>query len=114
MKEFQKKATENRLKILSQHSDVIKWCQNKLKQQTIVKASLKELTAAGLTANCSSSSLIKMENNLAATESTHLENVSAIGNTEEASQLNESNLMDQSIIELKIMKQVKKNLTSEK
>ena len=30
MKEMQRKATESRLKILSQHSEVIKWCQHKL------------------------------------------------------------------------------------
>jgi hypothetical protein len=33
MKEVQKLATEKRLKILSKHSEVIKWCQNKIKKQ---------------------------------------------------------------------------------
>lgn len=35
MKEVQRLATEKRLKILSKHSEVIKWCQNKIKQQKI-------------------------------------------------------------------------------
>ncbi len=33
MKEVQRLATEKRLKILSKHSEVIKWCQNKIKKQ---------------------------------------------------------------------------------
>ena len=33
MKQVHKIATEKRLKILSKHSQVIKWCQNKLKQK---------------------------------------------------------------------------------
>ena len=35
MKEVQRLATEKRLKILSKHSEVIKWCQNKIKNQQI-------------------------------------------------------------------------------
>lgn len=100
MKEVQRKATENRLKILSQHSEVIKWCQNKLKKQSNhpVKASLNNID----------SSFKEQQNNVNDSEiSTQIED------EDHQKSLDESTI-NQSLIESKIMKQVKQHLNSEK
>lgn len=51
MKEVQRQAAENRLKLLSQHSEVIKWCQSKLKKQAAQpvggESSLREAAKEG-------------------------------------------------------------------
>jgi len=90
MKEVQRKDSESRLKILSQHSEVIKWCQKKLKSKV-------EAAAAGGAGG--------KEEGGAEAEGEQ-EAVLATG-------LDESTI-NQSLIESKIMKQVKQHLNSEK
>lgn len=100
MKEVQRKATENRLKILSQHSEVIKWCQNKLKKQHNCSTSLIETTdpnASKLTV---------------ANENEYMDN--DLLQSEQPNSLDESSNINQSLIESKVMKQVKQHLNSEK
>jgi hypothetical protein len=92
MKEVQKKAAENRLKLLSQHSEVISWCQNKLKTQKSLKDSVAK------------------EDKL---ESSYTEDFSTTEDDDQHNQLDESNI-NQSLIESKILKQVKQQLNSEK
>lgn len=92
MKEVQKKAAENRLKLLSQHSEVISWCQNKLKNQKSLKDSVVK------------------EDKL---ESSYTEDFSTTEDDDQHNQLDESNI-NQSLIESKILKQVKQQLNSEK
>lgn len=103
MKEVQRKATENRLKILSQHSEVIKWCQNKFKKQYIAN-------------NNSLIDSIEINNskNLEKIDSTEylLENDLLLN--EQPNLLDESSNINQSLIESKVMKQVKQHLNSEK
>jgi len=98
MKEVQRKATESRLKILSQHSEVIKWCQNKLKSK--VEAAVVGGGAGG-----------KEEGGATAKDN----GTEAEGEQEAvlATGLDESTI-NQSLIESKIMKQVKQHLNSEK
>ncbi len=100
MKEVQRRATENRLKILSQHSEVIKWCQNKLKkqQQSAAESSFKEtndlpVKSGSLSTNVNESELTPVN--------------------QDENDLDESTI-NQSLIESKIMKQVKQHLNSEK
>jgi hypothetical protein len=100
MKEVQRKATENRLKILSQHSEVIKWCQNKLKKQTSSHL------------NVSTNNNINQDNTF---EMSYNESEIDYATTEEEdqhNQLEESNI-NQSLIESKLMKKVT-HLNSEK
>lgn len=100
MKEVQRKATENRLKILSQHSEVIKWCQNKLKKhnnssslaETAVETSIKTAAINDSTSDVIENDLLNEQNN----------------------QLDESSNINQSLIESKVLKQVKQHLNSEK
>ena len=99
MKEVQRKATENRLKILSQHSEVIKWCQNKLKKQS---------NHPVITTNNIDSSFKDQQSNVNDSEvSTQIED------EDQQKSLDESTI-NQSLIESKIMKQVKQHLNSEK
>lgn len=99
MKEVQRKATENRLKILSQHSEVIKWCQNKLKQKH---------NNTSLNSLIESSSLDSKNLNPDNTEYDEL-----VLN-EQNNPLDESSNINQSLIESKVLKQVKQHLNSEK
>lgn len=99
MKEVQRKATENRLKILSQHSEVIKWCQNKLKKHN--NTSLSSLIG-------DSSSLDSKNLN---PDTTEYDDVML---NEQNNQLDESSNINQSLIESKVLKQVKQHLNSEK
>lgn len=97
MKEVQRQATENRLALLSQHSEVIKWCHTKLRQQALLNESTNEVESGTSGGGAVS---------VAGTNSNG-------GNEDE--QLNESSLViNQSLLESKIMKQVKKHLSSEK
>ncbi len=100
MKEVQRRATENRLKILSQHSEVIKWCQNKLKKQT--SSNLNHTSTHHDTFDVSYN-----ENENEVTNTTTTED------DDQHNQLDESNI-NQSLIESKLMKQVKQHLNSEK
>jgi hypothetical protein len=97
MKEVQRKATENRLKILSQHSEVIKWCQNKLKKQTSNHLN----ASANIQDNTFDMSYNESEIDFATTEEDDQHN-----------QFDESNI-NQSLIESKLMKKVT-HLNSEK
>ena len=91
MKQVHKIATEKRLKILSKHSEVIKWCQNKLKQKQF---NLNDQQHASAAADDNDD-----EQKEEIDESIH--NIS-----------NSTN--NQSLIEPKLMKQVKQHLNSEK
>ena len=92
MKEVQRMATEKRLKILSKHSQVIKWCQNKLKQkqQNVTKQEEHE------------------EEEELEIQEEFIQNISNINNN------NNNNSNNESLIESKVMKQVKQHLNSEK
>lgn len=115
---MQKKATENRLKILSQHSDVIKWCQNKLKQQThlignnnkddsMTRISEASASASAAPVNTATGANTNNNNN---NNNTDLDTSSAT--ITEDDQLSET--ISKSLSESKIMIQAKKHLTSEK
>ncbi|CAF0778521.1 unnamed protein product [Brachionus calyciflorus] len=124
MKEVQRKATENRLKLLSQHSEVVKWCQNKLKQQSLnLSQSLNipktqnenendEISTASTLASTASSTTSSTSTTTSTPTTT---GVSTSINNQEQDQLDESslNLNNQSLIESKIMKQFQ-HLSSEK
>ena len=103
LKEVQRRATENRLKILSQHSEVIKWCQNKLKKQ--------QQTPAALQADSSFKESSEQQNKTVSNESEAA--TPNVDEDEQPNQLDESTI-NQSLIESKIMKQVKQHLNSEK
>jgi hypothetical protein len=62
MKEVQRLATEKRLKILSKHSEVIKWCQNKIKQQKINNDAYKKDDAETEKENQLNESIASMDN----------------------------------------------------
>ena len=109
-----KEATENRLKLLSQHSEVIKRCEKKFKQQG-------GIGVAGMSAKDAEASIVNtasnvmnddMENSIA-TATLSSNSTTPTEDDEPASQLDESNLNNQSLIETKFMKQVK-HLNSEK
>jgi hypothetical protein len=121
MKEVHKKASENRLKILSQHSEVISWCQNKLKSSVSMQK-VNGVSGTGPvvvpTTNAIVGSTIQMTKDTAHTsESSFNENedysMTTTEDDEQHNQLDESNI-NQSLIESKIMKQVKQHLNSEK
>jgi hypothetical protein len=117
MKEVHKKASENRLKILSQHSEVISWCQNKLKS-SVSMPKVNGVSGTGpvvvvpTTTNASST-----KDTAHTSESSFNENedysMTTTEDDEQHNQLDESNI-NQSLIESKIMKQVKQHLNSEK
>ncbi len=100
MKEVQRKATESRLKILSQHSEVIKWCQNKLKKQHNFSTSLID------------SSDVNVSKLTCVNENDFLDSDLLLN--DQPNPLDESSNINQSLIESKVMKQVKQHLNSEK
>jgi len=122
MKEVHKKASENRLKILSQHSEVISWCQNKLKSSVSMQK-VNGVSGTGpvvvvpttTTTNAISTQMTK--DTAHTSESSFNENedysMTTTEDDEQHNQLDESNI-NQSLIESKIMKQVKQHLNSEK
>jgi len=95
MKEVQRKATESRMKILSQHSEVIKWCQTKLKSKVEAAVVVGEKDEGDVTVRESG---VEGEG----------EQEAVVGGALDESTIN------QSLIESKIMKQVKQHLNSEK
>ena len=103
MKEVQRKATENRLKILSQHSEVIKWCQNKLKKQT---SNHLNVSSNNNNNNLNQDNTFDMSYNESEIDFVTTEE------DDQHNQLDESNI-NQSLIESKLMKKVT-HLNSEK
>ena len=112
MKEVHKKASENRLKILSQHSEVISWCQNKLKSTT---ANLATKTNASVKEAPSNAAAQLQHQHTSESSFNEAEDYSmtTTEDDEQHNQLDESNI-NQSLIESKILKQVKQHLNSEK
>ena len=111
MKEVQRKATENRLKLLSQHQDVIKWCQNKLlKKHQISTINNNSLLIDSTIEINNSKNLEKIDTT---TDYLQLEN-DLLLNDQQSNPLDESSNINQSLIESKVMKQVKQHLNSEK
>ena len=123
MKEVHKKASENRLKILSQHSEVISWCQNKLKSsvsmQKVNGASgpIVVPTSGGVGGGSNITNQVAKDPSTHTSESSFNENedysMTTTEDDEQHNQLDESNI-NQSLIESKILKQVKQHLNSEK
>ena len=118
MKEVQKRASENRLRILSQHSEVISWCQSKLKASASVATTTSKGPGEGSgggggggkqTHTASESSF--NENEDYSTATTTEEEEAAAANTQIL--LDDSNA-NQSLIESRVLKQVKQHLNSEK
>ena len=111
MKEVQRKATENRLKLLSQHQDVIKWCQNKLlKKHQISTINNNSLLIDSTIEINNSKNLEKIDTT---TDYLQIEN-DLLLNDQQSNPLDESSNINQSLIESKVMKQVKQHLNSEK
>lgn len=102
LKEVQRKEAENRLILLAQHSEVIKWCQDKLKKQNV---SQKKENEKGVDENSSDINDITLTA-VAAAEINSEDDIS--------SHVNSNNNNNNSLIEEKVMKQVKKHLDSEK
>jgi hypothetical protein len=123
MKEY----TENKLKFLSQRSEVLKRCERKLKQQGILDpnnddqqnsiVSLSSTVAALPTGQNAAATATTTTSSSTTTAASSSVPTSAI-NTEDENvmfnnQLDDSNINNQSIIDNKFMKQVK-HLNSEK
>ncbi len=103
IKEVQRKATENRLKMLSQHSEVIKWCQNNLRKQSSGTLNWPERTTA-------SELVTKSE----ASFNEPIDEVLKECAEDEHTYLDDTVNMSQSLMESKLMKQVKQHMNSEK
>ncbi len=108
-----REATENRLKMLSQHSEVIKRCEKKLKQGALTSKDVDG--SAGQSGNVnivddfdSSINTVSLSATSSATPTEDEDVPATVTN-----QLDESTLNNQSLIESKFMKQVK-HLNSEK
>lgn len=104
MKEVQRKVAESRLKLLSQHSEVVKWCQKKLKRHSLnqsYKGNENENDETSSASNAASSSA----------ESGPTPALSSSSINQEPDQLDDLsfNLNNQSLIESKIMKQYQLN-----
>ena len=119
MKEVHKKASENRLKILSQHSEVISWCQNKLKSGVSTQK-VNGISGPVVVPTNGVGSIVNQaakDPNTHTSESSFNENedysMTTTEDDEQHNQLDESNI-NQSLIESKILKQVKQHLNSEK
>jgi hypothetical protein len=113
MKEVQRRATENRLKILSQHSEVIKWCQNKLKKQQQIPLEQSEQQNQSAQPKLNTSLILNNENEIVDGFANSTSAIIVAEDDEQQNQLDESTI-NQSLIESKIMKQVKQHLNSEK
>jgi hypothetical protein len=115
-----REATESRLKMLSQHSEVIKRCEKKLKQGVLTTAATagKEAADNGTDQHNhqhaddfdSSINTVSMS---ATSSATPTEDEDVTGHGQHHQQLDESTLNNQSLIDTKFMKQVK-HLNSEK
>lgn len=101
LKAVQRKEAQNRLGVLAQHAEVIKWCQEKLKRLGEARR--------GVAGGGESIESDEIKSEIEATESI-ADEVREDNNIDD----NEASLANQSLIEDKVLKQVKKQLNSEK
>lgn len=106
MKEVQKKVAESRLKLLSQHSEVVKWCQKKLKRH-----SFNQSYKGNEIENDETSSTSNTISTASSVEVGPSPALSSSSINHEPDQLEDLsfNLNNQSLIESKIMKQYQFN-----
>ncbi|RNA27706.1 hypothetical protein BpHYR1_018259 [Brachionus plicatilis] len=108
MKEVQRKVAESRLKLLSQHSEVVKWCQKKLKRHSLNQSYKGNENEND---NDETSSASNAASTTSSVESVATPALSSSSINQEPDQLDDLSfsLNNQSLVESKIMKQYQFN-----